>query len=246
MNRVVLVTGASRGIGAAVARKAASEGYAVGVNYLHDAASAAAVVASIQNAGGNACAIQGDVANSADVAHMFETVEASLGTLHAVVNNAGITGRLGPFSEARPEAIEAIFRTNVLGLMECCRVALECFRRSGTKGVIVNVSSVASTTGSPNEYVHYAASKAAVETFTTGLARELAAEGIRVCGVAPGSTLTDIHASAGEPDRPLRIAPKIPLGRLAEPEEIAEPIVWLLTPAASYITGTTIRCTGGL
>lgn len=105
---------------------------------------------------------------------------------------------------------------------------------------------MASTTGSPNEYVHYAASKAAVETFTTGLARELAAAGIRVCGVAPGSTLTDIHASAGEPDRPLRIAPKIPLGRLAEPEEIAEPIVWLLTPAASYITGTTIRCTGGL
>lgn len=148
--------------------------------------------------------------------------------------------------DADPATIEAVFRTNVYGTMHCCRAAIRTFRQNGTKGVIVNVSSIAAITGSPHEYVHYAASKAAVETFTLGLAREMAAEGIRVCAAAPGSTLTDIHAAAGEPNRPARVAPKIPMQRLATPEEIAEPILWLLSPAASYVTGTTLRCAGGI
>lgn len=246
MKKVILITGAGRGIGAAVARKAAAAGYAVAVNFQRDRESAEAVVRDIQRAGGEAVCIQADVGEVGAVGQMFESVEASLGPLFGLVNNAGITGRLGPFAQADPKSIEEIMRINVLGTMHCSRAALASFRRTGTKGVIVNVSSVASSTGSPGEYVHYAASKAAVEAFTVGLGRELALEEIRVCGVAPGSTFTDIHTTAGEPDRPLRVAPKIPMGRLAQPEEIAEPVIWLLSPAASYVTATTLRCTGGL
>ncbi|OLV18183.1 Short chain dehydrogenase [Deinococcus marmoris] len=146
----------------------------------------------------------------------------------------------------RPEALEAVFKTNVLGVMYCAQEALRRWQPTGTRGVIVNISSGAAQTGSPGEYVQYAASKAAVDAFTVGLGRELAPQGIRVCGVAPGMTLTGIHAAAGEPDRPARVAPKIPLGRLAAPEEIAEAVLWLLSPAASYVTGTTLQCSGGL
>ncbi len=246
MRKVLIVTGGGRGIGAAIARRAAADGYAVAVNYQHDSAAAEAVAGSIRQAGGAAIALRADVGSGADVAQLFARVENELGAPAALVNNAGITGRIGPFADADPRQIEAVFRTNVLGMMNCCRAAIESFRRSGTAGVIVNLSSVAAATGSPGEYVHYAASKAAVETFTLGLAKELAAEGIRVCGVAPGSTLTDIHARAGEPGRPQRVAPKIPMQRLATPEEIAEPVAWLLSPAASYVTGSILRCTGGL
>lgn len=244
--KVLIITGAGRGIGAAIARQAASQGYAVAVNYQQDAAAASALVASIGDVGGTALAVQADVGDAADVERMFRQVEARLGTPAGLVNNAGITGRLGSFMDADPASVEQVMRTNVLGVMHCCRAAVRSFRRTGTRGVIVNISSIAAATGSPHEYVHYAASKAAVETFTLGLGRELATEGIRVCGVAPGSTLTDIHATAGEPDRPARVAPKIPMQRLASPEEIAEPVLWLLSPAASYVTGTTIRCAGGL
>jgi NAD(P)-dependent dehydrogenase (short-subunit alcohol dehydrogenase family) len=177
---------------------------------------------------------------------MFDTAQDQLGPLYGVVNNAGITGRLGRFLDADPAVIEQVFRTNVLGTMHCSRAALKRFRAAGMRGVIVNLSSIAAVTGSPNEYVHYAASKSAVETFTLGLAREVAADGIRVCAVSPGSTLTGIHAAAGEPGRPLRVAPKIPMGRLATPEEIAAPVVWLLSDEASYMTGSVLRCAGGL
>jgi NAD(P)-dependent dehydrogenase (short-subunit alcohol dehydrogenase family) len=246
MKRTILVTGGGRGIGAAICRLAAAQGYAVAINYLRDDSAARALAAAITAQGGTAFAVQGDVAVKADVDKMFEAVESRLGPLYGLVNNAGITGRIGKFMSADPASIEQIFRTNVLGTMHCCRAALRCFQQTGSAGVIVNISSIAAATGSPNEYVHYAASKAAIETFTLGLAREVAADHIRVCAVAPGSTLTDIHAMAGEPDRPARVAPRIPMGRLATPGEIAEPVVWLLSDAASYMTGSTVRCAGGL
>lgn len=246
MSKVLIITGAGRGIGAAVARRAAADGYSVAINYQHNAQAAESLAESIQASGGIALAFQADVGDARQADRLIERVEAELGPPAGLVNNAGITGRIGAFMDADPAVIESVFRTNVHGMMHCSRAAIRSFRRTATRGVIVNVSSVAAATGSPQEYVHYAASKAAVETFTVGLARELAAEGIRVCGLAPGSTHTDIHAAAGEPDRPARIAPRIPLQRLAAAEEIAEPILWLLSPAASYVTGTTLRCTGGL
>ncbi|MCS0610039.1 SDR family oxidoreductase [Massilia solisilvae] len=246
MKQVVIVTGSGRGIGAAVARQLAAGGHAVAVNFRSDRQAAEELVRTVRAAGGVALAVQADVADEAQVTQMFDMVEQELGPVSALVNNAGVTSRMASFMQTSSTTIENVFRTNVYGTMHCCRAAIDSFRRSGTKGVIVNVSSVAAATGSPNEYVHYAASKAAVETFTLGLAKELAPEGIRVCAVAPGLTLTDIHAVSGEPDRPARLAPKIPLQRPATPEEIAEPIVWLLSPAASYITGTTLRCGGGL
>ncbi|HEU4853133.1 MAG TPA: SDR family oxidoreductase [Telluria sp.] len=246
MDKVLIITGGGRGIGAAVARQAAGSGYTVAVNYQRDAAAAEALVTAIRNKGGRAAAFQADIGAADQVERLFQTVEKDLGAPVALVNNAGITGRIRRFMDTDHETIEAVFRTNVFGVMHCSREALRSFRESGAPGVIVNVSSLAAVTGSPNEYVHYAASKAAVEAYTLGLAREVAADGIRVCAVAPGSTLTDIHASAGEPDRPARVAPRIPMQRLASPEEIAATIVWLLSPAASYITGTTVRCAGGL
>lgn len=246
MGKVLVVTGAGRGIGAAIARQAAADGHAVAVNYRNDEAAAQALVAAIRAGGGRASAIQADVAHADQVAQLFARTEAELGPPAALVNNAGITGRIAPFMDTDPATIEAVFRTNVYGTMHCCRAAIEAFRRHGTRGVIVNLSSLAAATGSPREYVHYAASKAAVESFTLGLAREMAPEGIRVCAVAPGSTLTGIHAAAGEPGRPERVAPAIPLGRLATPDEIAAAVLWMLSPAASYVTGTTLRCAGGL
>ena len=246
MSKVLIVTGAGRGIGAAIALRAAREGYAVAVNYQRDERAAASVVERIRSQRGIALAVRADVGDAAAVQAMFNQVENELGTLSALVNNAGITGRSGVFMHTDPAMIDEVFRINVHGTMHCARAAVAAFRKAESGGVIVNVSSCAAQTGSPGEYVHYAASKAAVETFTLGLARELAGEGIRVCGVSPGSTLTDIHAAAGEPGRPARIAPRIPMQRLATPEEIAEPVVWMLSDAASYVTGATLRVSGGL
>ena len=242
----VLITGASRGIGAATAVAAARQGYNVAINYRQDAAAAQAVADAVRQQGRKAVIVQADVGQPGDIIRMFTEVEEQLGPLTALVNNTGITGPIGPFSQTTDATIERVFQVNVFGVMQCARQALAGFERHGIAGIIVNVSSVAARTGSPQEYVHYAASKAAVDTFTLGLAREVAAAGIRVCGVSPGSTLTEIHATAGEPGRPERVAPKIPMGRLANPEEIAEAVVWLLTPAASYMTGTVVQCTGGL
>ncbi|MCE3263163.1 MAG: oxidoreductase [Pseudoduganella sp.] len=245
MEKVLIVTGASRGIGAAIARQAAADGWAVAVNYQRDAAAAAQVVAQIEAAGGRALAVQADVARDEDIERLFATVEGALGPVSGLVNNAGITGGLGSFADATPATIEQVFRINVLGLMQCSRRALAAFRAHGQGGVIVNISSTAATAGSPHEYVAYAASKAAVDTFTMGLGKEVAAQGIRVCGVAPGTTQTDIHASSGDAGRPARVAGRIPMLRVGEPEEIAEAAVWLLSPAARYITGTTLRVAGG-
>lgn len=244
--RVVLVTGGSKGIGAAISVLAAQRGYAVAINDCNDDVAAEGVLQQIESAGGRGCLIKGDVADVDDVERMMTQAHTSLGGLHALVNSAGITGPIGTFAQADPTMIEQVFRTNVFGLMHCCRAAVRLFRATGMGGVIVNLSSTAATTGSANEYVHYAASKAAVDTFTLGLAREVATDGIRVCGVAPGSTLTGIHAKAGEPERPARLAPLIPMRRLAEPEEIAEAVLWLMSDAASYVTGSMLRCGGGL
>ncbi|WP_342120004.1 SDR family oxidoreductase [Pseudoduganella sp. OTU4001] len=245
MDKVLIVTGAGRGIGAAIARQAAADGWRVAVNYQRDAQSAAQVVAEIEAAGGRALAVQADVASDGDIARLFATVERELGPVSGLVNNAGITGGLGTFSDSTPAVLERVFRTNVLGLMQCSRHALAAFRAHGQGGVIVNISSTAATAGSPNEYVGYAASKAAVDTFTMGLGKEVAAEGIRVCGVAPGTTQTDIHTTSGDPGRPARVAGRIPMLRVGQPDEIAEAAVWLLSPAARYITGTTLRVSGG-
>ncbi|UTY60062.1 SDR family oxidoreductase [Massilia sp. erpn] len=246
MDKVVIVTGAGRGIGAAVAKRVAREAYAVAVNYRHNAVAAEAVVDEIRAAGGRALAVQADVAVPEQVGRLFATVERELGLPTALVNNAGITGRLGQFSEADPAMVEAVFQTNVFGLMDCTRAAIAAFRRGGQGGVVLNISSTSAASGSPHDYVWYAASKAAVDAFTMGLGKELATEGIRVCGVAPGFTLTEIHAAAGEPDRVRRVTPRIPMQRPGEPEEIAEAVAWMLSPAASYVTATTMRCGGGV
>lgn len=245
MEKILIVTGASRGIGAAIARRAAADGWVVAVNYQRDAAAAASVVADIEAGGGRALAVQADMASEDDIARLFATVERELGPVSGLVNNAGITGGLGNFSDADPAVVELVFRTNVLGLMQASRRALAAFRAHGQGGVIVNISSTAATAGSPNEYVAYAASKAAVDTFTMGLGKEVAVDGIRVCGVAPGTTQTDIHTTSGDPGRPARVAARIPMQRVGEPEEIAEAAVWLLSPAARYVTATTLRVSGG-
>lgn len=245
MGKVVIVTGGGRGIGAAIALAAARDGFAVAVNYARDAQAAGGVVAAIEAAGGRAVAIQADVGDPADVARLFADAERLLGPVTALVNNAGITGRITRFMDADPVMIADVFRINVLGLMECCRAAVVSFQRNGTAGVIINISSTAASSGSAGDYVHYAASKAAVEGFTLGLGRELAPEGIRVLCVAPGMTDTEIHERGGDGGRLRRAAPSIPLRRVARPEEIAEPVVWLLSPAASYMTATTVTVGGG-
>jgi len=242
----LLITGAGRGIGAATALAAARSGRDLVLNYSRNEIAAKEVAQAVRDIGRKALVVQADVSRAEDVRRMFDEIEARVGALHGLVNNAGITGLIGPFMQTAESTIEEVFRVNVFGAMQCAREALANFRRHSVRGVIVNISSVAARTGSPGEYVHYAASKAAIEAFTLGLAKEVAAEGIRVCGLAPGSTLTEIHAAAGEPGRPERIAPKIPLGRLAEPAEIAEAIVWLASSNASYVTGTTLACAGGL
>lgn len=240
----LIITGASRGIGAATARLAARRGHDVCINYARDEAAAMAVLAAIKADGGRAIAVCADVSSEADVKRLFDTAEAQLGPLRGLINNAGITGPIGRFSEVETATLEKVFAVNVLGTMLCAREAARRFQAAG-RGVIVNLSSVAATTGAPGEYVHYAASKAAIDAFTLGLARELAGSNIRVNAVAPGSTLTDIHAAAGEPDRPARVRPRIPMQRLAEPEEIAEAVLWLLSDSASYATGAILRVSGG-
>jgi NAD(P)-dependent dehydrogenase (short-subunit alcohol dehydrogenase family) len=246
MDQVMIVTGGGRGIGAATALLAAERGYAVVVNYLHDAASAQAVVQRIAAAGGRALAVAGDVARSADVERLFERADA-FGPLAALVNNAGIvapSSRVDAIDEAR---LRRIFEVNVHGSFLCAR---EAVRRLSTKyggrgGVIVNVSSAGVKHGSPGEYVDYAASKAALETLTLGLAREVVAEGIRVNAVRPGIIHTDIHASGGDPDRAQRMAPSLPMQRAGNPEEVANAILWLCSSESTYTTGSVLEVTGG-
>ena len=212
MPKGLIVTGAGRGIGAATAILAARRGYGVCVNYRDDARAAEAVVETIRAAGGTAVAVQADVASESAVDRLFDIADAALGPATALVNNAGVTGPIGPFATTETAVLERVLATNVLGTFLCSREAVRRFSERGG-GAIVNLSSVAATTGAAGEYVHYAASKAAVDSFTLGLAREIAGKGIRVNAVAPGSTLTEIHARAGEPDRPARVRGRIPMQR---------------------------------
>jgi NAD(P)-dependent dehydrogenase (short-subunit alcohol dehydrogenase family) len=244
---VVLVTGGSRGIGAVTAKLAAERGYAVCVNYRANAAAAERVVADIRAAGGRAIAVGGDVAIEADVLRVFETVDRELGLLTALVNNAGIIGpqtRVEHFDAAR---LGRIFATNVTGAFLCAREAVRRMSTThgGQGGGIVNVSSRAAVLGSPGEYVDYAASKAALDTLTVGLAKEVGGEGIRVNAVRAGVIYTDIHASGGEPGRVDRIGPMVPMQRGGHAIEVARAILWLLSDEASYSTGTFVDVSGG-
>lgn len=244
---VVLVTGASRGIGAATALLAASQGFAVCVNYLRDAAAAQAVVAHIAKCGGRAIAQQADVSIEADVVRLFEACDRQLGPLTALVNNAGILERQASLADMTPDRWQRVFATNVFGTMLCSREAIQRMARDrgGYGGNIVNVSSAASRLGSPAEYVDYAASKGAIDTLTIGLAKEVGPLGIRVNAVRPGVIHTGIHANGGEPDRIARVRSSIPLQRGGTPEEVAQAIVWLLSPAASYANGAIVDVSGG-
>lgn len=243
----VLVTGGSRGIGAAVARLAAARGYDVCVNYMSNAKAAEEVVAAVEAEGRKGCAIHADVANPMQVEQLFEQASSALGPITGLVNSAGLTGRAGTLTETTVAAIERVINVNVLGTILCSREALRWMARSagGEGGSIINLSSVAAEIGSPGEYVWYAATKGAVDSFTLGLAREVADDGVRVNAVAPGIIETDIHETAGKPDRAKQMAPAIPMHRPGDAAEVAEPIVWLLSEAASYVTGAVIRVSGG-
>ncbi len=239
---VLVVTGGSRGIGAAVCRRAAAAGYDVVVNYTRDERAADAVVRDVEALGRRGLAVRADVAVEADVERLFARA-GELGPLTALVANAGITGDTpGRVEEQSAETFRRVLDVNVVGVFLCLRAAV---RRMSEGGAIVTISSTAARRGSPGEWAHYAASKAAVETLSYGLAQEVAAQGIRVNAVAPGLVNSDLHAAAGMPDRPQRLAPKIPLGRPGEPAEIAEGVVWLLTPAASFVTGAVLPISGG-
>jgi len=243
----LIVTGAGRGIGAAIARLAGARGYAVAVNYAGSEKEAVAVAAEIEAAGGRATAIQGDIAEEAGVLRLFERAEAALGPLAGLVNNAGITGGFARADAIEAAALQRMLAVNVTGTILCCREAVRRIstRHGGKGGVIVNISSLAARTGGASEWVHYAASKGAVNSFTIGLAREVAAEGIRVNAVAPGLIDTELHAASGAPDRVGRMAPGVPMQRGGTPAEVAEGVLWLLSPAASYTTGTILEIGGG-
>ncbi len=247
MTGAAIVTGGGRGIGAATARLLGRSGYAVCVNYRRDAEAAAAVAAEIEAAGAKALAVQADVRDEGAVARVFEAAEAALGPIAALVNNAGIAGPASRLDAADGETMQAVLDINVMGSLLCAREAVQRMsrRNGGAGGAIVNLSSGAATLGSPATYVWYAASKAAIDTFTRGLAIELAAEGIRVNAVAPGLIDTEIHAASGIPDRLARLGPKIPMGRAGTPDEVAEAVLWLLSDAASYVNGTVLRVAGG-
>lgn len=247
MTQVLVITGGARGIGAATARLAAARRWAVAVNYRSNREAAEEVVARIEGAGGRAVAIRADVAVERDVVHLFRRVDEQLGPLSGLVNAAGYAEPQARLEEMSAERLQRLFATNVTGSFLCAREAVRRMstRRGGHGGAIVNLSSVAARLGSPAEYVDYAASKGAIDTFTIGLAKEVAGEGIRVNAVRPGLTRTQFHAGGGDPGRVERLAATVPMGRGGEAEEIAGAILWLLSAEASYATGALLDVSGG-
>jgi NAD(P)-dependent dehydrogenase (short-subunit alcohol dehydrogenase family) len=247
MSKTILVTGGSRGIGRAVVMLAAKRGWAIGVNYASNAKAAHETVAAAKAAGGKAIAVKGDVASEPDVIAMFEATEKAFGRIDGLVNNAGVVAPTADLVDMSLERLRRVFDTNVLGSVLCAREAARRMAKSrgGKGGVIVNLSSAAARIGSPNLFVDYATSKGAIDTMTLGLAKELGPEGIRVNAVRPGIIETDIHASAGEPDRAARLGPTAPLGRSGSAEEVAEAILWLMEDKSSYVTGAILDVAGG-
>ena len=248
MSKTLVVTGGGRGIGAATARLAAERGWAVCVNYRRERAAAEGVANEIARAGGRAVAIGADVSSEDEVARLFDEAERALGPLGGLVNNAGILERQARVEDMDAARLTRVFAVNVIGAFLCAREAVRRMstRRGGSGGAIVNVSSRAAVLGSPGEYVDYAASKGALDTMTIGLAKEVAADGIRVNGVRPGFIYTDIHASGGEPGRVDRVKEKTPMKRGGQPDEVARAILWLLSDEASYSSGTFIDVAGGM
>jgi NAD(P)-dependent dehydrogenase (short-subunit alcohol dehydrogenase family) len=254
--KTMLITGGGRGIGAATARLAASQGYAVCVNYASNAAAAQALCASITASGGQAFAVQADVAHEVDVLRLFAAIDAQWGRLDVLVNNAGVLEQQMGLATMSAARLQRVFATNVIGTMLCAREAVKRMGNANSTngknvtngkagGAIVNVSSVAGRLGAPEQYVDYAASKGAVDSFTFGLAQEVAAQGIRVNAVAPGIIDTDIHASGGDPDRVARIAAGLPMQRAGTAQEVAQAILWLASDAASYVNGSVLDVGGG-
>jgi NAD(P)-dependent dehydrogenase (short-subunit alcohol dehydrogenase family) len=247
MTKIVLVTGGSRGIGRATALAAAARGWSVGVNYVKDKTAAEAVVAEAQRLGGKAVALPGDVANEGDVIGMFEATTSAFGPIDGVVVNAGVVAPTSRLIDMSVERMRRVFDVNTLGAYICAREAARrmCKSRGGAGGSIVLISSAASRSGGPDVYVDYAGAKAAVDGLTLGLSKELGREGVRVNCVRPGLVETEIHASGGEPDRAQRLGATTPLGRPAQPSEIAEAIVWFLSDASSYASGAILDVAGG-
>jgi NAD(P)-dependent dehydrogenase (short-subunit alcohol dehydrogenase family) len=250
MSKIAIITGASRGIGAATARLAARDGYDVCVNYVADSAGADAVVKACEAAGRRAIAVRADISKPEEVEAMFEACDKQLGPVSLLVNNAGVVGTATTVAELPDAALRETFEVNVFGTIYCARAAIRRMSTArgggGGGGVIVNISSIAVNLGSPGEYVHYAASKGAIDSFTIGLAKEVGPEGIRVNAVQAGTTDTGIHAKAGNPDRPAQVAKLAPLRRIAEPEDTAEAVLYLASEKAGYATGAILRIGGGL
>lgn len=247
MDKVMLITGASRGIGAATARLAAAQGYALCLNYRERGDAAASLVEEIERQGGRAIAVPADVADEAQVLRLFERIDQAFGRLDVLVNNAGMLEPQMRLEQMNADRLQRVFGTNVIGSFLCAREAIKRMstRHGGLGGAIVNLSSIAARIGAPNEYIDYAAAKGAIDSMTLGLAKEVAAEGIRVNAVRPGVIHTDIHASGGEPDRIERVKASVPMGRGGLAEEVAAAVLWLASDAASYTSGALLDVSGG-
>ncbi len=248
MRRVAIITGGSRGIGRTTALLAAAQGYDVCISFLSNANAAKEVCSQCESHNVSATAFQADVADETQVNRLFDHCDATLGAPYLLVNNAGVIGGASSFEKLPTNALKETFGANVFGTAYCTQNAIPRMSATngGQGGVIVNISSTAAVTGSPNEYVHYAASKAAVETMTIGLSKELGPQKIRVNAIRAGTTATELHEKSGNPDRPKQMAKIVPLGRIAEPEDIAEAVIWLASDKASYVTGSILSVAGGI